>query len=149
MNYFWIFPVFPLLELSLSLSLLVQIQSCFQKLPKSVSYLKSPRFLVACKIKWKCLILQGACQAVSLLLQAWASWTWQRSPVACPGELLPVLGVPPTFLVDQLPVPHPYWSKGSFRPFCSPTASCSLFWLLWEHTTWTFCADPLSSALFC
>ena len=146
MNYFWIFPVLPLLELSLSL--LVQIQSCFQKLPKSVSYLKSPRFLVACKIKWKCLLLQSACQAVSRLLQAWASWTWQRSPVARPSEPLPVLGVPPPslFISSLSPIPTGPRAASGLSAHPRPPAVCSDSC---ESTLRTFCADPLSSALFC
>ena len=50
-------------------------------------------------------------------------------PIGTPQGAASCAGGPPTptYLVEQLPVPHPYWPKGSFRPFCSPTTSCSLF----------------------
>lgn len=148
MNYFWIFPVFPVLELSLSLPF-GSDSVVFSKTTKVCVLLKVTSFPCCLQDKMK-MPSPVRCLPSSQPPPAGLSLSdLAASPSGTPRGAASCAGSPPTFLVDQLPVPHPYWSKGSFRPFCSPTTSCSLFWLLWEHTTWTFCADPLSSALFC
>ena len=164
MNYFWIFPIFTLLELTLPFFFFFQIQSCFQKIlkEKPVSYLKSTCFLIACSIKWKCLHLPGVFQAVRLL-QAWASWTWHHSLVSyplCPASLCASSKAascagnapsPPPSRMTSSHSPSITHPRASFmpKPFCSPTTSCSIFTLSWEHRKLSFCADGLSSLLVC